>query len=300
MSRYERDLARQRWSWLTNAPLTLGLSIALGVGIGLAIKYAWPAPAGQYLTPGDQWLGEPAALPPALVEPELKQLPIQVKAGCLWGKPGSNPWRGDNYSALRAMFMSSDDAREGARQIAAHQIVGRVHRSNVQMVSTTHVMFAPTSAQAYGRDIVCLGTSTNFRSNGAEEAGDLYKVGDQYLAVWDVCRNLDAIFPIEEAVAAVRPIYPAGKWAPYGPEAVPNTPAARRRERVAQLLYPLVRARPPLLGVPTPGRGVPDSDVGSNATNAVPEPGTLALLFGGLGVGMYATRRARRRQLRRD
>ena len=297
MSRYERDLRRQHWTgWMKY--VIVGLP--LGVALGLAIKLAWPAPPVEYLTPGDQWLGEPAAVPAALVEPELKQLPITVKAGCLWGKPGSNPWRGDNYSALRAMFLSPEDAALGVRMIQAHQIVGRVHRSNVQMVSSTHVMFAPTSAQAYGRDIVCLGTSTNFRSNGAEEAGDLYRVGDQYLAVWDVCRNLDAIFPIEEAVAAVRPIYPAGKWAPYGPAAIPDTPAARRRERVAQLLYPLVRARPPLLGVPLPGRGVPDSDLVTTTPNAVPEPGTVALLFVGMGAGLYATRRARRRSARRD
>ena len=295
MSRYERDLARQRWSWLTNAPLTLGLSIALGVGIGLAIKYAWPAPAGQYLTPGDQWLGEPATVPAVLVEPELKQLPIKVKSGCLWGKPGSNPWRGDNYSALRAMFLNPADAREGARMIAAGEKIGRVHRSNVQMVSSTHVMFAPSSAQAFGQDIVCLGTTTNFRSNGAEESGDLYKVGKQYLAVWDACRNLDAIFPVDEAVAAAHPILPGGLGA--APE-VTQPGVARERERAAQLLYPLVRARPPLLGVPLPGRGVPDSNLVTTPTNDVPEPGTLALLFGGAGVGLFLTRRTHRRHHR--
>ena len=289
MSNYARDLRRQDWS---NVRLFIVIGVIVGAAAGSAVL-AWPSPA-PYLTPGDQWLGEPAAIPAVLVEPELKQLPIQIKAGCLWGKPGSNPWRGDNYSALRAMFLSPVDAREAARRIDAHEVVGRVYRSNVQMVSSTHVMFAPSSAQAYGSNIVCLGTTTNFRSNGAEEAGDLYKIGKQYLAVWDACRNLDAIFPIDEAVAAARPIAPGGAAAVPG--ATPEV--ARERERAAQLLYPLVRARPPLLGVPLPGRGVPDSNLVTNTPNVVPEPGVLSLLFGGAGVGLFLTRRAHRRHHR--
>ena len=76
----------------------------------------------------------------------------------------------------------------------------------------------------------------------------------------------------------------------YGPR------ARAARARTTALLYPLVQQRPELRGSPIPRRGQPGEEViPSEQVNAVPEPGTLALLFAGLGVGLAATRRARRR-----
>lgn len=196
------------------------------------------------------------------VDPEF--VPMKGLANCAWGRPGQDPWKGDNYSAMLAQGVPSRVA-----QIIAKRITGGMNNTAIVTVTNSSIeadngfAFSPWMAMTFGRSL-CYGTRANFADESHAERGKLYAEAGYFIFVPDVCGNITRLLPLYEA-RQNRALLQTPLLVPGLPrEAQPYTPAPFYGDR------PGYREE----GVPNGGRF---SDV-----NFVPEPETWALMLAGL------------------
>jgi hypothetical protein len=183
---------------------------------------------------------------------------LQLRYGCVWGKPGRNPYRGDVEQALRSAALPEEVVKSIAAQVRAGKPVDKLEIRNdgVQALGTGRVFSAQNIAMTYGQTL-CLGTRVNFKAGHTEPAA-LYEaatVDGRVVAVMvpEVCGNVSVLGQSDDSVRAMR--------AAGGVNASEDTAAARWMPAVLE------------------GTG---GALVAGAVSDIPEPATLALVVGAL------------------
>ena len=161
---------------------TLGCSLPLSAAI-TTITHTIPQTSPSYLGITD--LGTEIVAPEPITEPEYK--PLRIRYGCRWGKPGSHPFTGDVYSALRVLGVDHLSAIAIAERIKSRDADDVAVFSNAG-VRDSHHTYLPSYDMAFGNSI-CFGTRTNFKE-GHYELAPVYRHGPYTIAVPDVCGNV--------------------------------------------------------------------------------------------------------------
>ena len=241
-------------------PQVLGLSLAALAWA--AIGVAWerqhpPAPADlrAALPAGEYHDGDPLPQVHPLAQARARsQSPLDLRATCVWGRPGRDPYRGSVAEALAAARVPADARAELLARHAERRHDGRLLITREGIVDTAggRRFEARGFAMTYGRTL-CLDTRVNFVPGHAEPA-DLYEATDSSGRRWsmmvpDVCGNVSLI--------------------------------SAAGQRLAQGLQVNDRVT---------GGGDPGDDP---EVNEVPEPGTLAMLLAA-ALAWWAARRLRR------
>ena len=193
---------------------------------------------------------------------------LSLRRGCVWGKPGRNPYRGTVEQALNMAALPAEVVREIARQVQAGTPVDQLEISTAAIRATASGrQFNPANvAMTYGTTL-CLGTRVNFPAGHTEEAA-LYEAADHAGRVYavmvpKVCGNVSVLGQLKRKTLT-------GLSAGAGPD------------------DPELRYMPPMLDGGPQVRSV----VAGPDSHTVPVPGTLVLVLGGLAL-LWRHQRAR-------
>lgn len=252
MSTYALGGYRSRRSKARSNRIYTRIVVAISVGLlaGMIFAATRPAvvtdePIRQYAPRGETSFGFPSTLTDNVrVDPEF--VPMKALAGCSWGQPGRDPWKGDNYSAMLAMNVPSRVAAILAKRIASGLNTAIVTVSNKAIEADNGLAFGPWFAMTFGQSL-CYGTRANFADERHVERGKLYQEDGYMVFVPDVCGNITRLMPLQES--------------------------SRNRTLQAPLLVPgLPKEAQPYAPIPFGGRER------LRAVNEVPEPATWALV----------------------
>ena len=185
---------------------------------------------------------------------------LTLRRGCVWGKPGRNPYRGTVEQALNMAALPAEVVREIARQVQAGTPVDQLEISTAAIRATASGrQFNPANvAMTYGTTL-CLGTRVNFSAGHTEEAA-LYEAADHAGRVYavmvpKVCGNVSVLGQLKRKTMT-------GLSAGADPE------------------DPDLRYMPPMLdGGPQVRTALAERD-----SQTVPVPGTLVLVLAGLAL----------------
>lgn len=196
--------------------------------------------------------------------PEVQRLAL--RQGCVWGKPGTNPYRGTPEEALVTARLPAEVVERIAMKVKAGQVDDRLEITNAGIrTQRDEREFEPRNvALTYGKTL-CVNARVNFKAGHVERAS-LYEAADKRgnlysVMVPDVCGNVSVLGARME----------------------------RGRKRVAlAVLAETAHGAPALLLA---------ADNDDPAVHAVPEPGTLACVLAGLAgvgaAGWWSRRRSR-------
>lgn len=198
--------------------------------------------------------------------------PLTYRQHCVWGKPGSNPYRGTVVQALQSARLPDEVVRQLAARVTAKQRSDRleIRRDGIRALGSGRVFDPRRVALTYGQTL-CLGSRVNFAA-GHMEPADLYEAADAAGRVYavmvpEVCGNVSVL----------------------------SQQGERRRPRLLATADTTVPG--PLRRLPAAledgGDGV-FAYADDGRANTVPEPGTLACVV--LGLVALAWRRRRRRR----
>ena len=126
-------------------------------------------------------------------DPEYK--PVTLKSGCKWGNPGSKPFNGDVYSALRALGVDKDSAIQITEQIKQGSSTEEVVFDNFGVRDRASPQQYEGIYSTTFANTVCYGTKTRFKPDHFE-LGKLYKYNGYYIAVPYICNNVTRLTPI--------------------------------------------------------------------------------------------------------
>lgn len=188
------SLGLMLWSAATGAdPYRLGAPGAHHEGDPLPPRHPLLRPVGpppgMSLRPGVQRVAD-APLP---AEP-----PLAYRQRCVWGKPGSNPYRGTVVQALQSARLPDEVVRQVAARVAARQRSDRVEirREGIRALGSGRQFDARRVALTYG-ETLCLDARVNFVA-GHMEPADLYEAADAAGRVYavmvpEVCGNVSVL-----------------------------------------------------------------------------------------------------------
>ncbi len=202
--RWRRFVVRlRRLRAAAGALLLAGFATLVGAAAGAAWERGHaptPTMLRADLPPGEYHDGDPlpAAHPLAQPAAAAASAPLDLRASCVWGRPGRDPYRGSVAEALRAARLPEPVRARLEARIAARDRDGRlaIGRDAIRDVLGGR-SFAPVGfAMTYGRTL-CLETRVNFPV-GHEEPADLYEVHDDRgrrysVMVPEVCGNVSFI-----------------------------------------------------------------------------------------------------------
>lgn len=124
--------------------------------------------------------------------------PLRYRQHCVWGRPGSNPYRGTVVQALQAARLPDEVVRQVAAQVAAKQRTDRleIRRDGIRALGSGRVFDPRRVALTYG-ETLCVGSRVNFAS-GHMEPADLYEAADAQGRVYavmvpEVCGNVSVL-----------------------------------------------------------------------------------------------------------
>ena len=193
---------------------------------------------------------------------------MNLRRGCVWGKPGRNPYIGTVEQALNMAALPAEVVREIARQVLAGTPVDALEISSAGILAkASGRQFNPGNvAMTYGTTL-CLGTRVNFLA-GHTEAAALYEAADSSGRVYavmvpKVCGNVSVLVQV----------------APHPADGLATGGAADDSK---------LRFMPPMLD----GGLQAHTTQADRATRPVSVPGTLVLVLVGL-VLLWRSRRAR-------
>jgi hypothetical protein len=210
-ARRRRSVALQRrWAafsaalrpWLVGAAGLALLGVVAGVGatVGAALeRAAVPSPTvqRQALPPGEYHDGDP--LPPGHVLRDAAQpAPLDLRASCVWGRPGRQPYQGTAAEVLRSARLPAEVQAALLAQLAAGRPSAQVVIGNdgIHDPANGRRFDARGFAMSYGRTL-CLETRVNF-PQGHTEPADLYEAQDRsgqryWMMIPKVCGNVSLI-----------------------------------------------------------------------------------------------------------
>ena len=185
---------------------------------------------------------------------------LSLRRGCVWGKPGRNPYRGTVEQALNMAALPAEVVREIARQVQAGTPVDQLEISTAAIRATASGrQFNPANvAMTYGTTL-CLGTRVNFPA-GHTEAAALYEAADHAgriyaIMVPKVCGNVSVLGQLKRKTMT-------GLSTGAGPD------------------DPELRYMPPMLD----GGPQVRTALAERGSQTVPLPGTLVLVLAGLAL----------------
>ena len=195
---------------------------------------------------------------------------LTLRQGCIWGKPGSNPYRGTVEQALRAGRLPPELIAPLAQRIRDHQPSDRVaiRTGAIRSERGGREFSSRDLALSFGHSM-CLNSRVNFKP-GHVERGDLYEVTDasgrrRAVIVPDVCGNVSVLGGQGERNRLQQALAGPLDWlaSTLGSGAESELDEMRVRAAVA----------------------------GGESGFAVPEPGSLALVLAALGAAVWLGRR---------
>ena len=163
---------------------------------GVAIKVGLATPAPSRAAAG----GSAAAAfsPVAGTSAADSAQDLTLRQGCIWGKPGSNPYRGTIEQALRAGRLPPELIAPLAQRIRDRQPSDRVaiRTGAIRSERGGREFSSRDLALSFGQSM-CLNSRVNFKP-GHVEPGDLYEVTDaagrqRAVIVPDVCGNVSVL-----------------------------------------------------------------------------------------------------------
>lgn len=269
------------WASATGAdPYRLGRPGVHFEGEALPAGHALLRPAAAAAAPAPRLHAAAASAPspaPGLMRvaatagPLPAEPPLRYRQHCVWGRPGSNPYRGTVVQALQSARLPDEVVRQVAAQVAAKHRSDRleIRRDGIRALGSGRVFDPRRVALTYG-ETLCVGSRVNFTA-GHMEPADLYEAADAQGRVYavmvpEVCGNVSVL----------------------------SQQGERRRPH---LLATADNAAPgPLRRLPAAledggGDGV-FAFADARQRNEVPEPGTL----GGVVIGLVALAAFRRRR----
>ena len=205
---------------------------------------------------------------------------LSLRQGCVWGKPGRNPYQGTVEQALRAGRLPTELIGPLAERIRARQASDRVSISSTGIrAEHSGREFSPRGlALSFGHSM-CLNSRVNF-APGHVEPADLYLVSDaagrqRAVVVPDVCGNVSVL-----SAGGERRQWP--RWV-AGP---------------LDLLYTALAAAPDDQDdeAALAQAAALDGPAGPETGHTVPEPGTLACVLAGLLAAWRMTPSTRRQR----
>lgn len=195
---------------------------------------------------------------------------LTLRQGCIWGKPGSNPYRGTVEQALRAGRLPPELIAPLAQRIRDHQPSDRVaiRTGAIRSERGGREFSSRDLALSFGQSM-CLNSRVNFKP-GHVEPGDLYEVTDaagrqRAVIVPDVCGNVSVLSGYGERNRLQQALAGPLDWlaSTLGSGAESELDEMRVRAAVA----------------------------GGESGFVVPEPGSLALVLAALGAVFWIGRR---------
>lgn len=195
---------------------------------------------------------------------------LTLRQGCIWGKPGSNPYRGTVEQALRAGRLPPELIAPLAQRIRDHQPSDRVaiRTGAIRSERGGREFSSRDLALSFGQSM-CLNSRVNFKP-GHVEPGDLYEVTDaagrqRAVIVPDVCGNVSVLSGYGERNRLQQALAGPLDWlaSTLGSGAESELDEMRVRAAVA----------------------------GGESGFVVPEPGSLALVLAALGAVFWIERR---------
>ena len=256
------------------AALLAGVALAASaVLLGTHADAGWPDRPEQPLAVGESDDGQAVrVLTPSAPPSPGAALPLALRRGCAWGKPGRNPYQGTVAQALTAARLPADLVGPLADKIRRRETTDRVLISSaaIRTVGSQREFSPKGFSMAFGH-MMCQQSRVNFAPGHVEQA-DFYEVADgagQKVAVMvpDVCGNVAVL-----SAAAER------------------DPVRRLLARTVALLQ---RAfwEGSTAGEPAPAFAVG----GIGRPHEVPEPGTLGCVIAALAAWLATSRLRRRR-----
>jgi hypothetical protein len=193
---------------------------------------------------------------------------LSLKQGCAWGMPGRNPYRGSVEQALVTAKLPPEVIQRIASKVSAGQLDDRLEITNAGIRperDEQREFDSRNVAMTYGHTL-CVNTRVNFQRGHVERAS-LFEASDKQgnlysVMVPDVCGNVSVLGARME----------------------------RKRKRIPlAVLAETLHGAPALMRLVT---GAEDREV-----RTVPEPGSLALALGALGLmaGLARLRQSRAR-----
>jgi predicted RNA-binding Zn-ribbon protein involved in translation (DUF1610 family) len=240
---------------------------------------------------------------------------LSVRQGCAWGVPGRSPYKGSVKEALVAARLPEEVVSKIDSMVAHGAVSDRVEirRDSIRTVNGKRQFDTKIVAMGFGQTL-CFATQVNFRP-GHVEIADLYDAqdasGTNYAVMIPyVCGNVSVLAERAERpeVASV-----AGTGSPEaGTEGTrrPSIVGGGQGVWVAPERGSLFAGPPGTRGGTTagggttgggnPGGGTTGGGGGGeicrpdNSVQAVPEPGTIAVLIAALAAMSFSTRLGRR------
>ena len=130
--------------------------------------------------------------------PQTSAPQLNLRQGCVWGRPGGNPYRGTVEQALNMASLPAEVVSEIARQVRAKAPVDHLDISNDGIVARDSARrFDPHNvAMTYGTTL-CLATRVNF-VRGHSEPAALYEAADHAGRIYSVmvpsvCGNVSVL-----------------------------------------------------------------------------------------------------------
>ncbi|MDE1948133.1 MAG: PEP-CTERM sorting domain-containing protein [Burkholderiales bacterium] len=205
-------------------------------GVALAAAATWlalgaPSGPGERVAAGESYDGDPIDGAGVRAGTDLASVPLTLRQGCAWGKPGRNPYQGTVEQALQAARLPPSLAAPLAAKIHAHAVDDRLVIATQGMrAERSGQVFSPRGfALSYGHTM-CLRSRVNFAAGHVERA-DLYEVSDASgrraaVMVPDVCGNVSVLGargqrgPLARAVAGAMGLIGVGAHDDAGVELV--------------------------------------------------------------------------------
>jgi hypothetical protein len=188
--------------WLVGAAVLglVGAVAAMGATVGAALERANTPSATvqrQTLPPGEYHDGDPLPAAHALLDGR-QPAPLDLRASCVWGRPGRQPFQGTAAEVLRSARLPAEVQAALLAQLAAGRPSGRVVIGNdgIHDAAGGRRFDARGFAMSYGRTL-CLETRVNFVP-GHTEPADLYEAQDRtgrryWMMIPEVCGNVSLI-----------------------------------------------------------------------------------------------------------
>ncbi|MEK8051532.1 PEP-CTERM sorting domain-containing protein [Ideonella sp. DXS22W] len=198
--RAARSAAQARlWRWAGRA-LPLAFFTALSAGAASLGVLLWSAGTGadpfHLGGAGVHFEGDPLPAGHPLLRPAAP--PLAYRQRCVWGKPGSNPYRGTVVQALQAARLPDEVVRQLATQVAEKRRTDRleIRRDGIRALGSGRVFDPRRVALTFG-ETMCLGARVNFAA-GHMEPADLYEASDHAGRVYavmvpEVCGNVSVL-----------------------------------------------------------------------------------------------------------
>jgi hypothetical protein len=252
--------------------------------------------APRYVPAGESYDG--VELPPDELRRAEVPTGLSMRAGCAWGLPGRNPYKGSVKEALVAANLPDEVVRKIEGMVERSEVSDRVEISRAAIRTTSGKRHFDTKivAMGFGKTL-CFGTHVNFQP-GHLEFADLYDAkdatGTSYAVMIPyVCGNVSVLAERAErpdAVAAGR----GGSSSPEGGSLGTGRPRAGIGTGSSGLWVSPGAGRPRTGG--DEKLCAPDvRDAGSDV-RSVPEPGTIAVVFVALAAMAVGKRTSRRRR----